>query len=284
MGRTIRIALAAWTAAFIFFAPVVWAQPAPAALKPAVAAAKVTAPAPAAVAAPAAVPVPPAPPAPPEAIAPFAVPTPSDVTDVGQEPPPPPRPPQTPPPPKVLKVTEMPVLARPDAQPAKRTWINVRIDVTLSDQTGSAAPTKKTISATVMQGGRGQVRSGVSAPILSTTYQPAAGEGVKPGPVQSYSYRDMGLSLDVSGTTIRGNYVRLRLAVEYNPVDEKMADTEGQGAAAWLAQGPASFARFSQTLDLALESGKPLVVASSSDPVPSRNRTASLEVKATILK
>jgi hypothetical protein len=95
----------------------------------------------------------------------------------------------------------------------------------------------------------------------------------------------MGLSLDVTNAAIRGNYVRLRLAVEYNPVDEKTAGAEGT-IASMISQGqaPASFARFSQTLELALENGKPLVVASSSDPVPSRNRTASLEVKATILR
>jgi hypothetical protein len=117
-------------------------------------------------------------------------------------------------------------------------------------------------------------------------YSPMPGSGKDAAPAQpmtSYNYRDMGLSLDVTTVRIRGNYVRLRLAVEYNPVDEKMTSAEGSGAMV-AGQMPASFARFSQTLDLALENGKPLVVASSSDPVPSRNRTASLEVKATILK
>ena len=276
MGKVIRIALAAWTAAFILLAPVAWAQPAP---KPVVTAAKVTAPEPAALAVPATVPAPPAPQA---GIAPLAVPTPPDVPEVGQEPPPPPRPPQPPPPLKVLKVAETPVLARPDAQPAKRTWINVRIDVTLSDQTGSAAPTKKTISATVMEGGRGQVRSGVSAPILSTTFTPVA-EGARPSPVQSYNYRDMGLSLDATVIDVVDNRVRLRLSVEYNPVDEKIAGADGLPLDT-MPQGAISFARFSQSLEITLTSGESLVVASSSDPVPNRNRTASLEVKATILK
>ena len=161
--------------------------------------------------------------------------------------------------------------------------MNVRIEVTITDQTGSGAPTKKTVSLTVSDEGTGSVRSGVTVPILSGVFTPTAGKEGEAKPATSFSYRDMGLSLDVRNVRIRGNYVRLRLAVEYNPVDEKMASIEGP-TASLLAQAPASFARFSQTLDLALENGKPLIVASSSDPVPSRNRTASLEVKATILK
>jgi hypothetical protein len=197
------------------------------------------------------------------------------------EPPAPPTPAQASRPQAPKVVQEAPVVVRE----APSSNMNVRIDVTIIDQTGSGAPTKKTVSLTVADGGRGSVRSGVTVPIPSTTFAP---QPVKEGDAtrtigSSWSYRDMGLSLDVTGAQIRGNYVRLRLAVEYNPVDEKMAAAEGPSAA-WLAQGPASFARFSQSLDLSLENGKPLVVASSSDPVPSRNRTASLEVKATILK
>jgi hypothetical protein len=199
---------------------------------------------------------------------------------VPPEPPAQPTPPQTPKTQPLKVVQEAPVVV----PVAPSSNMNVRIDVTIIDQTGAGAPTKKTVSLTVADGGRGSVRSGVTVPIPSTTFAP---QPVKEGDTRpigsSWSYRDMGLSLDVTGAQIRGNYVRLRLAVEYNPVDEKMATAEGPGTA-WLAQGPASFARFSQSLDLSLENGKPLVVASSSDPVPSRNRTASLEVKATILK
>jgi len=207
-----------------------------------------------------------------------------------QPPPPPPKPaqapratvaPEPPQPPKPA-TTPRPGTA-PEAAPAlaqaRFSSTNVRVEVTIIDQTGAGAPTKKTVSLTVSDGGRGSVRSGVTVPIPSMIID---SEGTKK-PSTSFSYRDMGLSLDVSRTMVMENYVRLNLAVEYNPVDEKMASSEGP-TASMITQGVASFARFSQTLDLVLESGKPLVVASSSDPVPSRNRTASLEVKATILK
>ncbi len=257
--------------------------------KPAVAAPRIAAPAPVAAAAPvqAAVPVQVAAPAPavapPEAYAPEpaaleierpeapagpAQPTPpvrpaSPTQKPGQAPPAPPAPPSPPPP-----------LPRGPA-------FNVRVDVTISDQSGSNAPTKKQVSLTVVDGGSGSVRSGVTVPMPTMTF-PGAGEGGKP-PMTSYNYRDMGLSLDVSQVAIVDNLVRLRLAVEYSPVDEKTVGSDGQPVTA-SPQGAISFARFSQTLQLALENGKPLIVAQSSDPVPSRNRTASLEVKATILK
>jgi len=365
MVRIIRIALAAWTAAFIISAPIAWAQPVAATPKPAVAALKVATPAPVAVAAAVATPTPVV--AAPQGTAPsgslsgvvldtagrylpdvrvvakhsasgaasqavttsqgrFTMPaldagtytvtcslqdfkpvvlsdvkvmanTPATVKatlvesqagaeQVPSRPPAPPKPPQ---PPQPAQTPQTPKPAKPPTAPepglplssAPESNMNVRVDVTITDQAGSAPPTKKTVSLTVSDGGRGSVRSGVTVPIPSTTFATAK-EGDLPKPLTSFSYRDMGLSLDVTSVHVRGNYVRLRLAVEYNPVDEKMASIEQ--TAAWLAQGPASFARFSQTLDLALENGKPLIVASSSDPVPSRNRTASLEVKATILK
>jgi hypothetical protein len=187
---------------------------------------------------------------------------------------------QSTPPPQATKEAPKPAAAT-TAQPApppRFPRANVRVEVTITDQNAAAAPVKKSIGLTVRDEGSGSVRSGVSMPIPNTTFTPAT-EGQRP--ITSFSYKDVGLSLDVTRVSIQDNFVSLRLSVEYNPVDEKAGPTEG---AATSAQTPASFARFSQTLDLVLESGKPLVVAQSSDPVQTRNRTASLEVKATILK
>ena len=285
----------------VFFATASWAQLVPAVPRPAVApvatpavvAPQAVVPAPVATPAPALAPVPvgaaslvaPVTAAPVAAFAPVAAPA------VLQPPPPQTPPPPAPAPPAPPQASKPPQPARPPAPPeappvppdSPAANMNVRVEVTITDQSGSGAPTKKTVSLTVTDYGRGSVRSGVTGPIPSTTFGPAVSKEGDARPMTSYTYRDMGLSLDVTDTRIRGNYVRLRLAVEYNPVDEKMASAEAPGGML-AGQMPASFARFSQTLDLSLENGKPLVVASSSDPVPSRNRTATLEVKATILK
>ncbi len=160
---------------------------------------------------------------------------------------------------------------------------NVRVDVTLTDQGSAGTPIRKSISLTVAEHSRGSVRSGVTIPVPTTTFTPASEEGGgKPQPMTSYQYRDVGLSLDVQDVAVSGSLIRLRVAVEYNPVDEKTANQEGLVPAP--RSGPPAFARFTQSLTLVLEDGKPLTVAQSSDPVPGRTSTASLEVKATIVK
>jgi hypothetical protein len=180
-----------------------------------------------------------------------------------------------------LKSTATPA---PASAPLPKDWnANVRVEVTIADVTRGSASTQKSISVTVRNEGRGSVRSGVSFPVPSTTFTPVAQGGAAFSPLTSWQYKDMGLSLDVTSAQITDNFVKLRLAVEYNPVDEKTANAEG-GNALPAGQNMASFAQFRQNLDIVLESGKPIVVATSSDPVPSRERKATLEVKATILR
>ncbi len=158
------------------------------------------------------------------------------------------------------------------AQPESRAPFppNVRVDVTITDQGGpNGTPIKKTISVT---GSRtSSVRSGVNVPV-PTTSMPSAG-----APVTSYNYKTMGLSLDVRSVEVRDNKIRLLLVVEYSPLDE----TEKNSAA--LAT-PVSYSNFSQSFDVVLEDGKPIMAAQTSDPVPSRDRKLSVELKATILK
>jgi len=164
----------------------------------------------------------------------------------------------------------------------------VRIDVTLTDQVGTGQPYRKSVSlvaAAIPHETVGMIRSSIQVPVRSTTGftpAPAAKEGEKANagtlPIVGYTYRNMSLNLDVRDLVIEGNRVRLRLGVEYSPVDEKTAEASDPD------RGLASFASFQQTLTLVLEDGKPLVVAQSSDPVPTRDRRITLEAKATILK
>jgi hypothetical protein len=191
--------------------------------------------------------------------------------------------PQAPMPAGTSPAPVVPAPAPAKAPPPKDWNTNVRVDVTIADITNKVVSTLKSISVTVRNDGRGSVRSGVSLPIPSTTFAAVAQGGVATNPMTSWQYKDVGLSLDVTSVVISDNFVRLRLAVEYNPVDEKTASVEGANALP-PGQNMASFSQFRQNLDLVLESGKSLVVATSSDPVPGRDRKASLEVKATILR
>ncbi len=158
---------------------------------------------------------------------------------------------------------------------------NVRVDVTITDQGGggSAAPIRKTISLTAASGlsRSNSVRSGVNVPVPSTTMAPVAAGGVNTVPITSYNYRTMGLSLDVREVEVRDNQVRVGLTVEYSPLDETEKPTSPSPT-------PVSYSNFSQSFQLVLDNGKPIVAAETSDPVPNRSRKLSVEVKATILK
>jgi len=169
------------------------------------------------------------------------------------------------------------VAPAPTATPAV-TNPNVRIEVTITDQTGNAPAIKKAMSLVANR--QGSVRSGVNVPIATTTFGAAGQGGLNTIPVTSFNYRTMGLSLDVRDVYVStaNGMIRAQLSLEYNPIDE------GAEKSAVSATTPASFSNFSQSFTLELENGKPLLVAQTSDPVPSRNRTLSVEVKATIVK
>ncbi len=165
---------------------------------------------------------------------------------------------------------------RPEAAPV----VNVRVDVTLTDQTGAGQPFTKNVGVDVAatntpMGSAARSRSAVQVPVRTTTV--AGDNSGAASPVVAYSYRNMSLNLDVSNVTVEGNRVQLHLAVEYSPVDERTAEARD-------IETLASFASFQQAMTLVLDNGKPLVVAESSDPVATRNRKVRLEARATILQ
>jgi hypothetical protein len=177
--------------------------------------------------------------------------------------------------------------ARASPRGAEGLPINVKVDVTITDQSGTAQPFKKTISVTVADRQSGMIRSSIQVAVPSTTFTPLAvgaadkgqGGGAAITPLASYSYHSVNLNLDVREVAIEDNFVRLRLGIEYSPVDDR-ADQDVKAGVA----GVPSFANFQQTLSLVLENGKPLQVAASSDPVPGRDRRQTVEVRATILR
>ncbi len=258
---------------------------------------------PAPLASPAMAPAPPAPPAAPpmavEAPAPPAAPAaPVAPARAGrQRPPKPPAAapapaapsvdPQTPPPPPAAPTPPPPGREMIEADP-----VNVRFEVTISYQAGTAAPIRRSALLTVANntgGGfpRSSLRSGNNVPVPMTTFTPVAATAPRgeergepapapaPKPMVSYNYRSVGLNVDVNqAAVLPGNKVRALLNVEFSGVDEKSASTAGAP----------SFPTFSQSISLYLESGKPVVIAQSSDFVDNVERKQSVEVKATILR
>ncbi len=194
----------------------------------------------------------------------------------------PPRPQE---PPEPARAPEPPSrVERVDADP-----VNVRFDVTVSSQTGSNPAIKRSAMVTVSNGGgpgptgTGMLRSGNNIPVPSTTFVPVGSTREKedgtdsgtPRPMTSYNYRTVGLNVDANNVVVLpGNRVRALLNIEFSGVDEKASASTGAPA----------FPTFSQRLSLYLESGKPIVVAQSSDFVDNLERKQTVEVKASVLR
>jgi hypothetical protein len=169
---------------------------------------------------------------------------------------------------------------RPPARLAFESDANVRIEVTITYQVGNGAPVKRSASFTAAEGdSTASLRVGNQIAVPSTTtYIPKTdgGSSAPPAPVPttSYNYRSVGINIDARRIQVSGGKAKLTLNVEFSAVDDKAAD----------AAKPPSFPTFSQSFALILESGKPVVIAQSSDFVDNVERKQSVEVRATILR
>ena len=151
---------------------------------------------------------------------------------------------QAPPPPAAPEVAHAP---RPRGQLA-----NVRVDVTVTDQTGTGPAITKTMTLTVADGESAMIRNET--------------EMKTPDSVRSAPF-----SVDVRAV-IDGDRVRLDVGLDYQVLD----------AASTQTPGPPTRALFKGRQALVLENGKPLVISQSSDPMSDRKVT--VEVKGTIIR
>ena len=112
--------------------------------------------------------------------------------------------------------------------------VNIKFDLTLTDQTGSAEAAKKTVSLLVLDRQTGYVRSTSSSE--------------RTGPVR--------INVDARPQILSTGSIRVTLSLEYQAI--------------------------SQQITVVVESGKPLIVTQTADPLSDRKVT--VEMRATILK
>ena len=128
---------------------------------------------------------------------------------------------------------------------------NVRVDVTLNEVGGTGAAVIKTVSVTTTNQNWGKLRSQVN----SRAY------GVTP------------LNVDVRPEVLADGKVSLQVAIQYdqgrNPDSENNPDK-------------IAGVMINQSATLLLDSGKPLTMSQSADPIG--DRRVSVEVKATVIK
>ena len=143
---------------------------------------------------------------------------------------------------------ETPVLPpRPIAVPAA----NIRLEIMISDQRGSATPTTKAVTLVLADRNSGRIRT-------SGDVRTPAG------------YRQVTLNVDAFPTLLPNGRVQVNVTLEFRP-------TIAEGAS--VEETPTSI---SEVINVLLEDGKPLVVSQSADP--HTDRRVRVELKATIVK
>ena len=132
-----------------------------------------------------------------------------------------------------------------------RTLTNVQVELTLTDQSGTAAPEKKVVSMIVASGNWGKIRSA--------------------GMVRLVNDERIGVDLNVDARPYVSTDGPIQLEVTLNyspPADKDSAKPRPTG--------------INQSQTVVLQSGKPLTISQAADPVTVRK--VIVEVKATVLK
>jgi hypothetical protein len=142
--------------------------------------------------------------------------------------------------------------ARREGQP-----VNIKVEVTITDQRGGTPALKKTVTVVTGDNMNGYIRS-------------------------SANYSNIGnvpLNVDTEPQILTDGKIRLRVNLEYDlPAPAAIGPAEGVAATERMLR----VTQIRENLALILESGKPIVAAQSADPVGDRQVT--IEVKATIVR
>lgn len=151
---------------------------------------------------------------------------------------------------------------------------NVKVDVTITEQNGTAAPMKKMASMVVADGRQSSVRSNSSVPVV--------GE----------SHRNLPLNVDATVNLTPDQRVLLELRFSYSSVTimkplgsdnrPNPANDQERAKERDVTSPRASEALITENLAALITPGVPLVVARSADA--GTDRTVTVEVKVEILK
>ena len=129
--------------------------------------------------------------------------------------------------------------------------VNVRIELTITDQRGDVAPISKTVSMIASDRSWSRIRT----------------QGDVKTPL---GFRPVILNVDARPVLTKDNRARVDLTIEYRPVAAE-ADTE-----------KSSTPNINESLAVILEDGKSMLISQSADPVT--DRKVKIEAKASILK
>ena len=166
-------------------------------------------------------------------------------------------------------------VATPDEEPARGQEAaravpqDVRLDVTIHDQSGATRPVSKTVSMVVADRESGSIRSQTRMPYKQTIGATGANA---PPQVEAWNTEDLPLNVDAAPIILADGHVRVKLGLSY-----RIASLPPGAAGAPLAT-----ANVTKNIIAVLTDGKPLVISESADAATDRKVT--VEVKATIQK
>ncbi|HXG55061.1 MAG TPA: hypothetical protein VNJ03_06745 [Vicinamibacterales bacterium] len=135
-------------------------------------------------------------------------------------------------------------------QPAQ--LVNIKLELTITDQRGASAPTSKTVTLVMADRAAGRIRTQGEVRLPS-------GRGV---PII--------LNVDAQPEITRDSRIKVFITLEYKPQAGE-GDTEERATTS-----------ISESLTVILDDGKSLLVSQSADP--SSDRKVKIEAKATLLK
>lgn len=159
------------------------------------------------------------------------------------------------------------------SRPSPGQAVNIRLDLTITDQTGPGEPTRKVVTMIVADGQSGFIRS--KAMVRTPPPQP----GQRPSFVtMAPQYRELTINVDARPFLLKrveeGGNIRVYLGLQYQP-------TVPAGTSASSETEPGML-NLNEQISVILTPDKPLVVSQAADPA--LDRRISVELKATILK
>jgi hypothetical protein len=160
------------------------------------------------------------------------------------------QPPNPPQPPIGQAPTPAPEPFPPQARKLRGKDVNVHVEITISDQTGSAAPDKKVVSLLAADQTMGRVRANARASRANV------------------GFVGTGLNVDARPLVLEGDRILLELTLEYMPLRESPTTQEPTN--------------LNESISVILVSGKTLMISQAADPISDRKMT--VEVKATVIR
>ena len=145
------------------------------------------------------------------------------------------------------------VTQKTDASRSPRTRANIKVDVIISDQTGSAPAEKKVVSLIAAEESWGKIRTQAVARMSDGGFLPVA------------------LNVDARPWLTNTGAIQLELTVAYNPLGAVAKDTTQTRPT-----------ELNQSMTIVLQSGKPMLVSQAADPI--MDRKIVVEVVAAIIK